>query len=312
MDAPFAFLEPTLTTLAGMETEFRVFAKLAAWEKAEAAPDEKMRIGGIVSTDGLDRQQERVLADGLDFREFLSYGWFNDNHGQSSTDILGYPTSVKRVKKGDTLPNGEKSKVNGWWAEGHLLNTKKGRDVWDNIQALVGTPRGMGFSIEGKVRNRKGDGIVASAAVRNVAITHVPVNAETYALALAKALTAGSAIANPGESAGEGFAFRTESLDGDNRRVEPPVDFGKDLGAQVLPDPTGQVRKSVDHAAGLPVVHEHHLIEDWSEALAYGLANMGDPGEATLTKSEAAIVARSDLHHLRGPALDRFLEGSLR
>jgi hypothetical protein len=292
--------------------DFQVFARIAAWEKSEAEADgSKMGIGGIVSTEGLDRQSERVLADGLDFSEFLSYGWFNDNHGQSANDILGYPTSVKRVKPGDVLPNGETCRVHGWWAEGYLLNTKKGRECWENIHALHGTPRGIGFSIEGKVFSRKGNGIVARAGVRNVAITHVPVNAQTFALALAKALTAGSAIASGdiGTGAGDGGALRAESLDGG---VQPPVDFGKDFGVEVVPDPTATVRKSVDHAPGLPVVHEHHLVEDWAEALAYGLENMGDPAQATLTKSEARIVARSDLHHLGGPALDRFLEGSLR
>lgn len=306
------------------EPDFKVYAKLFAWEKSEGDVSEgttKMGIGGIVSTEGLDRQQERVLADGLDFSNFLSYGWFNDNHGQSQGDILGYPVSVKRVKPGDILPNGETCKVHGWWSEGYLLNTKKGRECWENIEALRGSPRGLGFSIEGKVRARKGGGIVARADVTNVAITHVPVNAQTFAVALAKALEAGSAIANPGASPGEGFALRTESLDGgDNRRVQPPVDFTRpDLQKETelddvtgLPKAPGAVRKAIDHHPGLPVVFEHHHVEDWSEALQYGLDNMGAPDDVRLTKSEAAIVARSDLHYLRGPAVDRLVQGALR
>lgn len=298
------------------ETDFRLYAKLCAWEKSECeSGTTKMGIGGIVSTDGLDRQQERVLADGLDFTEFLSMGWYNDNHGQSQGDILGYPTGVKRVKPGDILPNGDICKVNGWWAEGYLLDTKKGRECWENIEALKGTPRGLGFSIEGKVRQRKGNGIVARADVRNVAVTHVPVNPGTFAVALAKALTAGSAIVNPGAAPGEGFPLRGESLEGgDNRRVSPPVHF--DGEGEELDDltglPKGRVRKSVDHAPGLPVVHEHHHVEDWADALAYGLENMGTPDSVTLTKSEARIVARSDLHYLRGPTVDRLLQGALR
>ncbi len=306
---------PSSITPIDLDEDFKVFAKLVSWEKAEAVEGEtKMGIGGIVSTDGLDRQQERVLADGLDFTEFLSYGWFNDNHGQSQGDILGYPTGVKRVKPGEKLPNGDTAKAHGWWAEGYLLNTKKGQECWENVQALKGTPRGLGFSIEGKVRLRKTGGIVARADVRNVAITHVPVNPQTGVVALCKALAAGSSITDPGVSAGEGFALRGESLEGgDNRkRVQPPVDFGGQMGAQVLDDEGKVVRKSVDHAPGLPVVHEHHHVEDWAEALAYGLENMGDPAQTLLTKSEAAIVARSDLHHLRGPDVDRLLQGSLR
>lgn len=291
------------------DTDFRLYAKLSAWVKSDCeAGATKMGIGGIVSSDGLDRQQEQVLADGLDFTDFLSFGWFNDNHGSSQSDILGYPTGVKRVKPGEALPNGDRCTVNGWWAEGYLLDTKKGRECYENINALQGSPRGIGFSIEGKVRQRKGNGIVARADVTNVAITHVPVNPNTFAVALAKALTAGSAVSNPGASPGEGFALRAESLDrGDNRkdRVSPPVDFG----GEELDDNGRPVRKSVDHAPGLPVVSDHHHVEDWAEALAYGLENMGTPADVKLTKSEVRIVARSDLHHMRGADVDRLLRG---
>lgn len=296
------------------EPDFRVYAKLVAWEKSEddaANGTSKMGIGGIVSTEDLDRQQERVLADGLNFTNFLEYGWFNDNHGSSQGDILGYPVGVKRVKPGDILPNGEKCKVNGWWAEGYLLETRKGRECWENVQALTGTPRGLGFSIEGSVRQRKPNGIVARADVTNVAITHVPVNGKTGVVALAKALMAGSAVAagDIGTGPGDGGALRTESLEGgDNAAVQPPVSFeAVELDDDGRPKP---VKKSIHHAPGLPVVSEHHHVEDWSEALAYGRENMGTPDDVRLTKSEASIVARSDLHHLRGPVVDRLLQGA--
>lgn len=291
--------------------DFHVYAKLVAWEKSSADDGEtKMGIGGIVSTEGLDRQQERVLADGLNFSKFLEYGWFNDNHGQSQGDILGYPTAVKRVKPGDTLPDGTTCKAHGWWAEGYLLDTPKGRECWNNVQALKGTPRGLGFSIEGSVRQRKSGGIVAQADVSAVAITHVPVNPQTGVVALAKALTAGSAVASSdiGTGPGDGGALRMESLDGDNRRVQPPVDFG----GQELDDNGQPVQKSLHHTPGLPVVYEHHHVEDWADALSYGMETMGDPDSVRLTKSEARIVARTDLPHLRGPELDRLLTGAFR
>ena len=307
-----------LTSLLS-ETDFRVYARLVAFEKAEQADgSSKMGVGGIVSTDGLDRQQERVLADGLDFSGFLSHGWFNDNHGQSQGDIMGYPTGVKRVKPGDILPNEEVSKVNGWWTEGYLLDNKKGRECWENIEALKSTPRGLGFSIEGKVRHRKPGGIVARADVSNVAITHVPVNTQTGLVALAKALTAGSAIASGdiGTGPGDGGALRTESLDGalpkrgDKRPdVFPPVDF---FGATELDDDGQPVHKSVDHVPGLPVVTDQHHVESWADALQYGLLRMGSPEDVILSKSEARIVARSDLHHLCGPVVDRLRAGATR
>jgi hypothetical protein len=299
------------------DTDFRVYARLLAFEKADAGDgSSKMGIGGIVSTDGLDRQQERVLADGLDFANFLAYGWFNDNHGQSQGDIMGYPTGVRRVKPGDILPTGETCKVNGWWAEGYLLDNKKGRECWENVEALKGTPRGLGFSIEGKVRNRKPGGIVAHADVSNVAITHVPVNPQTGLVALAKALTAGSAVASGdiGTGPGDGGALRGESLEGappkgKTPRVFPPVDF---FAATELDDEGQPVRKSVDHAPGLPVVTDQHHVESWADALQYGREHMGTPDDVTLSKSEARIVARADLHHLRGPVVDRLLAGATR
>ena len=92
----------------------------------------------------------------------------------------------------------------------------------------MGTPRRLGFSIEGKVEQRAASDktTIARATIRNVAVTHCPVNPETELVPLLKALTAGHAIANPGASPGQGFALRAESLDDDHEydlsKAEPP------------------------------------------------------------------------------------------
>lgn len=198
------------------KSDFRFHIPLTAWTKS--GEENPLRIGGIVSTDDLDRQQETVLQDGLDFSPFLTHGWFNDNHGQKTVDVLGYPTEARRVRKGDKLPNGEASSCNGWWAEGYLLDTDEGRRVYELCNALE-TSRGdrrLGFSIEGKVlqRDKRDKSRIVAAEVRNVAVTHCPVNTSTEMVALAKALSAGSAIAPGATTSGSGFALRTESMDG--------------------------------------------------------------------------------------------------
>jgi len=201
--------------LAIMNDTFKVYMPLVAWEKADEA--NPLRIGGIVSTDTLDRQGEKVVQEGLDFSPFVNHGWFNDNHGQKTTDVLGYPTGVKRIRKGEKLPNGQVSDTSGWWAEGYLLDTDEGRKVYSLARSLQKTAnRRIGFSIEGKVikRDKQDHTTILAAEVRNVAVTHCPVNTDTHLHALAKALTAGSAVSAEGSSAGEGFALRTESMDG--------------------------------------------------------------------------------------------------
>ncbi len=198
------------------KSDFRFHIPLTAWTKS--GEENPLRIGGIVSTDDLDRQQETILQDGLDFSPFLTHGWFNDNHGQKTVDVLGYPTEARRVRKGDKLPNGDDSECNGWWAEGYLLDTDEGRRVYELCTALE-TSRGdrrLGFSIEGKVlqRDKRDKSRIVAAEVRNVAVTHCPVNTSTEMVALAKALSAGSAVSSGETTSGSGFALRAESLDG--------------------------------------------------------------------------------------------------
>lgn len=212
-----------------MQSDFRIHIPLEAFEKADDPEGNTMRIGGVVSTDQLDKEGERIVQEGLDFGPFLNEGWFNDNHSRETTGVVGYPTEAKYVQKGDRLPTGKESASNGWWAEGFLLNTKKGRELYGLCQSLKTTPRRLGFSIEGKVkeRDRMDKNLVRRGLVKNVAVTHCPVNTGTEMEVLQKALTSGSAITNPGTSPGEGFPLRQESLEGSpdhptHKAEEPP------------------------------------------------------------------------------------------
>lgn len=198
-----------------MPTPFRFHIPVETYEKALPNGRLSKRIGGVITTPTKDRQDERVLADGLDFSEFERAGWFNDNHGQSAADVVAYPdVAVKKIKKGQELPTGKRAPADGWWAEGVLVGSK-GREVYKIAKDLEGTSRSYGFSIEGSILERDplDTHTIARARVRNVAVTHCPVNTQTELVLLTKALFAGNAIGNPGASPGQGFAIRTESLD---------------------------------------------------------------------------------------------------
>ncbi len=275
--------------------DFCVFAPLKTFTKSDGG-EPKMWVGGIVSTDDLDQQDEVVVADGLDFKSvFLARGWFNDNHKQGTTDVLGYPTDAIRVKPGDALPDGGVSDVNGWWAEGYLLETEKGRAVHELCHALQGTPRQLGFSIEGKITQR-GKNTVKSAVVHNVAITHCPVQTRSYMVALAKALTAGTAVASGdmNQGPGDGSALRTESLDGLSPEDLDDKDKRKKMADDLIGATAFPEHVLLGKATGQPVrIARVAEVERWGDALAANVLNMGDREEVRLSKAEADIVART-------------------
>jgi hypothetical protein len=173
----------------------------------------KMRVGGIATTEGLDREDERILQDGLNFKPFLEYGFFNDDHKPGS--MLGWPETAKLVKRGDVLPSGRKAEGKGWWVDGYLLDTPRGREVWANAKALVAqkAPRRMGMSVEGKIQRRIGT-TIAKADVCEVAITKKPVNSRTHLEPLAKAMDAGHTDPANDPEAASGAPLRRESLEG--------------------------------------------------------------------------------------------------
>lgn len=141
---------------------------------------------GYCSTQRRDRQDEQVMQAGLNFDPFMQYGFFNDNHSPSTVNQAGIPLLA------------EHHPGKGWWTEGYLLPNKIGMGIADLAKSLkeVNAPRQLGFSVEGKIRDRdKFHKIVRSADVRQVAITHCPVNPECTWELLSKALSAGGTVA---------------------------------------------------------------------------------------------------------------------
>ena len=161
--------------------------------KAEAAPDgKKRRIAGIISTDGIDRQNEKILQSGLDYSFFLSKGFFNWDHNNDADNIVGWPERVQKYDKGQSLPDGSSAQENCTWVEGYLLDTKKGDSIWELAQALSKSDRNLGYSIEGQIIERTGPNgsVIAKASVRNVALTAQPVNSQATLCLLARSLSA--------------------------------------------------------------------------------------------------------------------------
>lgn len=220
----------TVAALRGTRSgiPFRFEMPVAVFEKAGGTPGTERRIGGIASTDKLDKQDEVVIQRGLDFQPFLRGGWFNDNHSRDTAHILGYPDpdrGARYVQKGDCLPDGTTAPRAGWWVEGYLLKGHEPADkIWNLAKALQESDRRLGFSIEGKVvqRWKSNPKVIVKAVVRNVAVTGCPINDDTRLEVLAKsmsvvekALRAGQANEKPSTpGAGGGRPMRVQSLEG--------------------------------------------------------------------------------------------------
>lgn len=135
----------------------------------------KRAFHAYISTEVQDRLREVILQKGLDFDEFMRWGWFNDNHIQKTGAILGYPLYL-------ALQNHPTHGLR-WYCKGCLLDDPEGvvlervQEIYHLMLSLQGNPtRSLGTSIEGTTLIKQGAKIV-KAIVRNVAVTPYSVNA---------------------------------------------------------------------------------------------------------------------------------------
>lgn len=173
-----------------------------------SASEGRRLIQGYASTSDSDRQGECLVQKGLDIGDFVNHGYFNYDHDNSI--ILGYPLPTCRVDD------------HGLWVEGELLKGIPQADrIWDLALALKKSkaPRRVGFSVEGKVLERKGNKVV-KAKIYNVAITTNPVNTSCTWDAIVKSFNGSQNISKsldagyqmvPEEMEG-GSVFRKESI----------------------------------------------------------------------------------------------------
>lgn len=162
---------------------------------AEDAEPMTARIGGIVSTEGLDQQGDRVVQEGIDWTYALSKGWFNYEHKQGPDSVLGHPDTIE-----PTTHDGKSATR----IEGVLyLHKPLAREIYQTAVALekAQSTRRLGFSVEGQVLARDKDRIVESK-VLNVAITAHPVNAEARFDVLKSLAAAAAGYQNPAAMGG--------------------------------------------------------------------------------------------------------------
>lgn len=160
--------------------EFNFFVPLDIVKSEDTNSYEgEWRISGYASRSNEDRQGDEIIQKGLDYTDFVDFGWFNYDHDNSK--ILGYPDKDKcRIDS------------HGFYVEGTLLKgVELAKSIWETAVALKksNAPRRLGFSIEGKTLKRNALGQIVKAKIYNVAITANPVNPQCNWDALCKSFT---------------------------------------------------------------------------------------------------------------------------
>lgn len=202
------------------ENSFRIWLPEVQFIEKSGDEDKfnSRQISGIMSTERKDRQGEVLKADGLDFKDFLTHGHFNDNHSQATSAIIGYPESVNHHNDLGHL-DPKLSGVAGWTCTGYVLKgTSRSDGIWELAKSLMAVPnKKLGFSVEGKVE-RRADKTIEKARIRNVAITNCPVNTDCSWNVLEKSFHDGEFAKMM--MAGGGSVLAPESLDSDTKKVQ--------------------------------------------------------------------------------------------
>lgn len=145
-------------------------------------------LSGLASTPDLDAQGEVVLQSGIDFGPLLERGYVNWNHQDDPAAVIGVPLEA-RITKSEAQPA---MFVRACLYEG----VPKADAAWNLMQVMEksaeqGLPeRRLGWSVEGGILARHNN-FVAKSVVRMLALTHEPVNYNTFA-ELAKSMAGAS------------------------------------------------------------------------------------------------------------------------
>lgn len=219
-------------------------------KKKPGDKNDKRWIQGVASTASRDLQGEIVDQNGIDFTYFLKSGWFNNDHRPGFKNKVGQPTEARVTK-------------NGLWVKGFLLEQHEVADeIWELMHSLETTQsdRRLGFSIQGKVKERVGNRI-KKCWIMDVAITPAPVNTTTWA-EIAKSLSAHKWAfgedAQKGHAAlcpqvpqhGAGSVLGVESLDDDEKESRPVAKgLTKDEAVRFLETHHGLPRAAAENVA---------------------------------------------------------------
>lgn len=142
--------------------------------KNERTGKEEMKIRGIASTSDEDQEGEELIPLGFELDKFIKEGFVNWNHQAKSdpSKIIGEPTLAKVDSKGRLY-------VEAKLYDNHPL----AKSVWELANTLQknNSSRKLGWSIEGKAleRDPMNPKRITKAKILGVAVTHLPVNANT-------------------------------------------------------------------------------------------------------------------------------------
>lgn len=191
---------------------------------------EEWRIRGYASKPNEDRQGDEILQKGLDFSDFVNWGWLNFDH--QNDKIVGYPDKDKcRVDS------------QGFYIEGTLLKgVELAKSIWETAVALKksNAPRHLGFSVEGKVLKRNDLGQIIKAKVYNVAVTANPVNPSCTFEALCKS-----------------FTSDVSEVDSVNKSLE--AGHGDSNGSVLIPESLESAFKTLSYVIGDDVEAKGHM-----------------------------------------------------
>ena len=132
--------------------------------------DGKIEIEGVASIETPDLQGETLLLRGMDLNCFTVRGYFNDNHSRDTEGKVGVPTEARVIRDGST----QKAYV-----KGYRLDTPRAEGIVRLAEVLQksGNTRRLGFSIEGKEKERDGR-IVSKSRLKDIAFTFEPIHPE--------------------------------------------------------------------------------------------------------------------------------------
>lgn len=225
----------------------------------------EMRIGGYASTDDDDRQGDVIVQKGLDYSDFVNYGYFNFDHHPDQ--VLGWPD------KGKCHVDSK-----GFYVEGTLLDgVPLARSMWETALSLKRqhAPRRLGFSVEGKVLQRDEIGKIAKAKIYNVALTYNPVNPEATWDALVKSFTSDEAAVDKALEAGNTDESRSplipESLESALHTLSYTI--GDDERARKALDMLRQALYGNDKLSKSELVLYYQLTKGLSRKQSIGLVN---------------------------------------
>ncbi len=136
---------------------------------------------GIASDESTDQQGETLIQKGMQFGALLEYGFVNWDHQLGPENLIGEPWHA------EIIPGPKFFTRSSMYVE----DKARAKEAWDLAQALAKSGRRqLGWSVEGAILQR--DPVnkhrILTSEVRHLALTHQPVNANTWAT-IAKSMT---------------------------------------------------------------------------------------------------------------------------